>query len=189
MIGEQNLRRRTYKIEPATSDAIAPFGALIGPRAAIKPSGVGYYAGAVSTGRQVDFQADGAMEVSLATMKRRPLEVHYMERHFQHTQTFIPLGNKPFLAILAPPGPADLPDFDAVKAFRFEGDTGLCIHRGTWHEFPFAVEDDTHIVVMLSSQTSRDLQNRAPNGIEAFGPDLDKKDIVLREGLCLVLEE
>ena len=65
----------------------------------------------------------------------------------------------------------------------------MCIHRGTWHEFPFAVEDDTHIVVMLSSQTSRDLQNRAPNGIEAFGPDLDKKDIVLREGLCLVLEE
>jgi ureidoglycolate lyase len=183
------LRRRSYKIEPATPDAIAPFGALIGPRAAIKPSGVGYYAGAVSTGRQVDFQADGAMEVSLATLQRRPLEVHYMERHFQHTQTFIPLGNKPFLAILAPPNSDALPDFDAVKAFRFEGDTGLCLHRGTWHEFPFAIEDETYIVVMLSSQTSRDLQNRAPNGIEAFGPDLDKKDIVLREGLCLVLEE
>jgi ureidoglycolate lyase len=92
------------------------------------------------------------------------------------------------LAILAPPCEDDLPNFDAIKAFRFEGDTGLCLHRGTWHEFPFPLEDDTHVLVLLSSQTSQDLKQRAPNGIEAFGPDLDKKDITLRAGLCLVLD-
>lgn len=183
------LLRRRYKIEPATPESIAPYGALIGPRAAVKPSGIAYYVGAVSTGRQVDFQCDGPLEISLATLQRRPLEVHYMERHLQHTQTFIPIGNKPFMAILAPPCPGDMPEFDEIKAFRFEGDTGLCIHRGTWHEFPFPVEDDTHIAVLLSSQTSRDLKHRAPNGIEAFGPDLEKIDITLRAGLCLVLEE
>jgi ureidoglycolate lyase len=182
------LTRRIYRVESATPENIAPFGGLIGPRAAVQPSGVSYYAGAVATGRQVDYQCDTATEISLATLHRRPLEVHYMERHAQHTQTFIPLGNKPFMAILAPPCDGEMPEFDKIKAFRFEGDTGLCLHRGTWHEFPFPLEDDTHIIVALSSQTSHDLQQRAPNGIEAFGPDLDKKDITLRAGLCLVLE-
>jgi ureidoglycolate lyase len=185
---QEDLLRRTYRVENATPDNIAPFGALIGPRAAVRPSDVGYYAGAVSTGRQVDFQCDTRVDLTYATLKRRPLEVHYMERHAMHTQTFLPLGNKPFLAILAPPCEDDLPNFDAIKAFRFEGDTGLCLHRGTWHEFPFPLEDDTHVLVLLSSQTSQDLKQRAPNGIEAFGPDLDKKDITLRAGLCLVLD-
>lgn len=183
------LLRRQYKIERATAESIAPYGALIGPRAAVKPSGLSYYAGAVATGRQVDFQSDGKIEISLSTLQRRPLEVHYMERHPMHTQTFIPIGNKPFLAILAPPCEGDLPEFDKIKAFRFEGDTGLCIHRGTWHEFPFAVENDTQVVVLLSAQASQDLKTRAANGIEAFGPDLDKKDITLRAGLCLVLDD
>jgi len=81
-----------------------------------------------------------------------------------------------------------MPDLDAARAFRFEGDTGLCLHRGTWHEFPFPVEDDTDMIVVLSSQTTQDLGQRAANGIEAFGPDLDKKDMRLRAGVVIVLD-
>lgn len=179
---------RSVRVEPATADAIAPFGALIGPRAAVRTMGLDYYAGKVATGRQVDFQSDSPVEFSLARLDQRPLEVRYLERHPGHTQTFIPLGNRPFLAVFAPPCDGDLPDLDTVRAFRFEGDTGITLHRGTWHEFPFPVQDDTHIVVVLSAQTTRDLQQRATNGIEAFGPDLDKKDITLRCGVSLALD-
>lgn len=178
---------RPVAVEPVTAEAIAPFGALLGPRAAVRTMGIDYYAGKVATGRQVEFQSDSPVEFSLARIDRRPLEVRYLERHPGHTQTFIPLGNRPFLAVFAPPSESELPDLDAVRALRFEGDTGITLHRGTWHEFPFAIQDDTHVVVVLSVQTTRDLQQRAANGIEAFGPDLDKKDMTLRCGVILTL--
>ena len=94
----------------------------------------------------------------------------------------------PHAAVLAPPNKDDMPDLKAVRALRFDGDAGFCLHLGTWHEFPFALDDDTDIVVALSSQVTEDLHHRAENGIEAFGPDLDKKDMTLRAGVVFVLD-
>lgn len=182
------LKEHRLRVEPATAAAIAPFGALLGRRSGVKPTGLDYYNGAVTMSRPVQFECDSRTELSLTTLKRRPFQVRYLERHFQHTQSFIPLGGKPWLAVFAPPSDGEMPDLAAVRAFRFEGDTGLCLHRGTWHEFPFALEDDTDLAVVLSSQTTADLHRRAENGIEAFGPDLDKKDITLRTGIVFVLE-
>lgn len=183
-----SLRELRLRVEDAAPRTIAPFGALLGRRAAATPLGVDYYRGTVATMRPVKFECDTGTELSLATLRRRPLQVHYLERHFGHTQSFIPIGGKPWLAVLAPPSAGDMPDLAAARAFRFPGDTGLCLHRGTWHEFPFPVEDDTDMVIVLSSQTTRDLQHRAVNGIEAFGPDLDKKDMTLRAGVVITLE-
>ncbi len=184
----QPLREHRLRVEPATAEAIAPFGALLGRRALVKPTALDYYNGAVAMSRPVQFECDSRTELSLTTLKRRAFQVRYLERHFQHTQAFIPLGGKPWIGVFAPPSVGDMPDFSQVRAFRFEGDTGLCLHRGTWHEFPFAIEDDTDLAVVLSSQTTADLHQRAANGIEAFGPDLDKKDMTLRAGVVFVLD-
>jgi ureidoglycolate lyase len=182
------LTERHLKVEMATPENVAPFGMLLGRRSGVKPTGLDYYAGAVAMSRPVNYQCTSQTELSLTTLKRRPFQVKYLERHFQHTQTFIPLGGKPYIAVLAPPSKDEMPDFSAVRALRFEGDTGLCLHLGTWHEFPFALEDDTDLAVALSSQTTIDLHHRAENGIEAFGPDLDKKDMTLRAGVVFVLD-
>lgn len=182
------LTERRLKVEAATVENVAPYGMLLGRRSGVKPTGLDYYAGAVAISRPAHYQCSSQTELSLATLKRRKFQVKYLERHFQHTQTFIPLGGKPYIAVLAPPCKDDMPDFSAVRALRFEGDTGLCLHIGTWHEFPFAIEDDTNIVVVLSSQTTQDLHHRAENGIEAFGPDLDKKDMTLRAGIVFVFD-
>ena len=77
---------------------------------------------------------------------------------------------------------------DAVQAFHFDGSAGLCLGLGTWHEFPFAYDDDTHVAVILSSQVTEDLHNRSEDGIEASGPDLDKKDIVTRTGIQIEID-
>ena len=81
-------------------------------------------------------------------------------------------------AWLAPPGTAEVPDPTAVRAFRFDGSQGVCMKRGTWHEFPFALDDDTHAIVILRHETNRNLQNKI--GTEAHGDDLDKKDVRAR---------
>lgn len=169
-------------VEEATAQALAPFGALIGRASDARAIAVDFYKGAVTMRYPARFSCDHPVEVTLASVDPRPGEVRYMERHFQHTQAFLPLGGKPFVAVMAPPGEGDLPDLAQVRAFRFDGSAGLAMHRGTWHEFPFAVEEDTDLVVLLSSQTGYDLQAKDTVTEEAQGPDLDKKDIVARTG-------
>lgn len=178
------LQRHPLPLETATPDALAPFGGWLGPREGLESLGIDYYGGAVAVSRPVAFDCDASgTELSLASLRRRPLRVRYLERHFLHTQTFISLGGKPFVAVLAPACDDELPALESVRAFHFDGSAGLCLDVGTWHEFPFAYDDDTHIVVILSRQVTEDLRTPAANGIEAFGPDLDKKDITLRTGV------
>ncbi|MBH0113361.1 ureidoglycolate lyase [Novosphingobium sp. YJ-S2-02] len=170
------------EVEPASAEALAPFGDIVGRDAPVEPVSVDFYKGAVRMSYPTRFLSEHPVEMTLAQMVRREPEVRYMERHFQHTQAFLPLGGKPFIAVMAPPCDGDLPDLSQVRAFRFDGTAGFALKLGTWHEFPFAIEDDTDIVVVLSSQTGYDLKAKDAETEEAHGPDLDKKDIVARTG-------
>ena len=172
----------TLDVHPAEAAALAPFGRILGGAAGAATVPVDFYRGHVRMSYPVAFRCDHPVELTLATVSPRPPEVRYMERHFQHTQTFIPLGGRPFVAVMAPPSAGDLPDLDAVRAFRFDGSAGFALHLGTWHEFPFALQADSELVVVLSTQTGYDLHARDAATQEAFGPDLDKKDIVARTG-------
>ena len=174
---------RYLDVETPTAEAIAPFGQLVGAdSSAPKPKGAFYTA--VSTYRP-DFVSEDGTELAVCTLQRRPLSVRWMERHFKHTQAFIPLGGKPFLAVLAPPTETELPDLDQARAFLFDGQAGLLMHVGTWHEFPFALVDGTQLVVVLRNETMAALREENVIDGEAFGPDLDKKDIVRRLGVTL----
>lgn len=170
------------RVDVADAQSLAPFGTLLGRGAGAASIPVDFYRGQVRMSYPVAFTCDHPVELTLASLSVREPEVRYMERHFQHTQTFIPLGGKPFIAVMAPPGADDLPDIEAVRAFRFDGSAGFTLHLGTWHEFPFAIEDDTDMIVVLSTQTGYDLHAKNDVTQEAFGPDLDKKDIVARTG-------
>lgn len=172
----------TLDVEPATTEALAPFGQILGSSAGAPPVPVDFYRGRVRMSYPVAFRCEHPVELTLASLSPREAEVRYMERHFQHTQTFIPLGGKPFVAVMAPPSEGELPDIDAVRAFRFDGSAGFALHLGTWHEFPFALEEGTEMVVVLSTQTGYDLHAKDAVTQEAFGPDLDKKDMVARTG-------
>ncbi len=187
-VNPQSLAVRRVKVEVATPDSTAAFGTLLGRKPEMNVMPVSFYGDRVITSRPVDYSCETRTELSLAMLKVRPFRVQYLERHFGHTQTFIPLGGKPFAAVFAPPSDGELPDLDAVRAFRFDGSAGFCLHVGTWHEFPFPLVDDTDVIVVISSQTSHDLRQRATNGIESFGPDLDKKDMTLRYGTVIELE-
>jgi ureidoglycolate lyase len=178
----------TLRVEPASAEALAPFGHIVGAAAGATPHPVDFYRGAVQISYPAPFACEHPVELALAAVDPRPFEVRYVERHFQHTQVFLPLGGKHFVAVMAPPGPGELPDLAAARAFRFDGTTGFAMHLGTWHEFPFALEPGTKIVVLLSSQTGYDLRAKNPLTEEAFGPDLDKKDIVARTGKMLRFE-
>lgn len=65
-----------------------------------------------------------------------PLKIHMMERHPLGSQAFIPLHNKPFVVVVAPPGDALVPH--TLSAFITNGRQGVNYARGVWH-FPLLV--------------------------------------------------
>ncbi|MBL8701206.1 MAG: ureidoglycolate lyase [Alphaproteobacteria bacterium] len=180
------VRTRPLPLVDATPETVAPFGMLIATDARVPPLRSRFYGDAVEIRKPARLVNDAQIELSVARLKRRPLVASWLERHPKHTQAFIPLGARPFVMILAPPGEAPLPDPATVVALRFGGTQGVALHLGTWHEFPLALEDDTEIVVLLRHETARDLQT--DQGNEATGPDLEKRDLAMRLGLTFRVE-
>ena len=104
----------------------------------------------------------------------------WMERHFKHTQTFIPLRGSPYVMVLGAPTPTHQPDPATVRAFAFDGSSGCMLHVGTWHEFPFAAAEQAEFVVILRRETQANLEVR--DNDEAVGDDLEKRNLALRLG-------
>ncbi len=175
-------------VRRATPEALAPYGQVIGHDPNVAPMPIDFYDGAARVRRVVDFRAEGVIEMPVVTLQRRPLEVRWMERHFKHTQAFVSLGAKPFIGCFAPPNDGDLPDLDRVEAFLFDGSAGLMMHIGTWHEFPFALLDDTVLMVILTKAATDGLVKDNVIQDEAQGEDLDKKDLEARLGVRLALQ-
>ena len=170
------LKELIIRAEEATPTALEGYGDILG-RTDV-PVAVSEFMETVELRKPVRFSSDDKTILSLATVHRRPLEVRWLERHYKHTQTFIPLGGKPFVIALAKPTAAEFPDPADVRAFLFDGSCGITMHVGTWHEFPFALIDPTDLVVILRSETNQNLHNVSDN--EASGEDLDKRDVAKR---------
>ena len=179
---------RILKVKRATAEALKPYGEVLGFDPNTPPLPIDFYDGKAQVRRVVNFVSDGQTEMPVVTLQRRPLEVRWMERHFKHTQAFISLGSKPFVAVFAPPNSSDTPDLDKVEAFLFDGQAGFVMHVGTWHELPFAVLDDTNLVVILRKEATEGLIRDNVIQDEALGPDLDKKDLQARFGITFRIE-
>ncbi len=175
-----SLDIRHLTLKPATRETLEPYGQVLAYDESVEPMPIDFYDGAVKVRRMVDFVSDDQTEFPLVSINRRPLDVRWMERHFKHTQGFIPLNNKPFVVVMAPANDDETPDLDKVEAFRFDGSSAFFMKLGTWHEFPFALEDDTNVIVVLRREATDGLVRDNTVQDEAQSPDLDKKDLQQR---------
>jgi ureidoglycolate lyase len=148
--------------EPLTAGAFAPFGKVIeaSDEAVRLDINQGH---AVRYDRLAEIDiADGTAVISL--FRARPLSPHYVtpakagvqadsqpalvlktfERHPLGSQTFIPLGGRPYLVVVAPAGEFDV---DKVRVFRAGGHQGVHYARGVWHHFLLVLEDSDFLVI------------------------------------------
>lgn len=171
----------TLSVTQADNEAFAPFGCLLG--AANKTGGntTAFYGDAVEIWANQPLVMDDDACLSIARVAPRAPEVIWMERHFKHSQVFIPLNSQPFTIVVAPPNEDKVPDPDRVRAFAFDGQSAVMLHVGTWHEFPFATAQPVIMGVLLRQETNRDL-TAIENG-EALGDDLEKRAIAPRLGI------
>ncbi len=182
------VRVITLRARPASAEALRPYGEILGPDPGVAPLPIDFYDGAAKVRRVVNFVSDSQTEMPVVTLQRRPLEVRWMERHPLHTQAFISLAAMPFIAVFAPPSATEMPDIERAEAFLFDGKTGFVMKQDCWHEFPFAVLDDTSLVVILRREATEGLVRDNVVQDEAVGPDLIKRDLLARLGVILRVE-
>jgi len=140
---------KSLTVEPLTASAFAPFGEVI----ETPPAG-----GAVTNGglavrhdevAKLDLVEEGSRPLlGIFRVKPTPLpiEVRWLECHPKASQAFVPIGERPFLVIVAPAGSA--PDPAATRAFLTNGRQGVNYRRGTWHFPVIALERETDFLVL-----------------------------------------
>ncbi|RTZ41056.1 ureidoglycolate lyase [Candidimonas sp. SYP-B2681] len=124
------------KLEPLSKAAFAPFGEVI------QAEGSDWYPINNGTTRRyhqlasVQLIGEGARAgISLAHGGGRtyPIMINMLERHPLGSQSWIPLNQVSFIAVVAPNGADDKPDESGLRAFLVQGDQGVNYYSGTWH--------------------------------------------------------
>jgi ureidoglycolate lyase len=74
-----------------------------------------------------------------------PFECRMMERHPLGSQAFIPLDDRPYLVVVAPPG--DLVESE-IRAFVTKGWQGVNYAKGVWHHPLLALDKVSDYIVV-----------------------------------------
>lgn len=122
---------RELVAKPLTREAFAPFGDVIAAEGDSFPINDGRTERFHALAR-VDLLGEDAQAI-LSVFRGQPLEplvIDLMERHPLGSQAFVPLDNREYWVVVAPPG-----EFDAelVQVFLAGGHQGVNYRAGTWH--------------------------------------------------------
>jgi ureidoglycolate lyase len=156
------------KIERLTREAFAPFGDLI------SPVGARHYPINDGTTERfhdlatIDVSDQGGKPlVSLFRGKPRsiPFEIRILERHPLGSQALIPLSRRPYLVIVAAPGPFDE---RTVRLFLAKEGEGVNYAKGVWHHGLFVLYEESDFLVL-----------------DRGGPGLNCEEISLSEAILL----
>jgi ureidoglycolate lyase len=92
-------------------------------------------------------EAGGRICVSIfrSAPMARPVAIRQMERHPLGSQAFIPLDRRPYLVVVAPPGPFDAAQ---VRAFVAGGEQGVNYAKAVWHHFLLALDVESDFLVI-----------------------------------------
>lgn len=145
-------------IELLTEEAFAPFGQII----SAKDRTPDFVTQSGTQGWAVDFRS-GKPLIMLLRTPYQGLRVSKLERHFNVSQTFLPLGGSPAVVAVAPSSRTDdreaVPSPDQIRAFLLDGTKGYALAPGTWHSldrFPL-YRPDTSWVIITDHETQEDL--------------------------------
>ena len=167
-----------------SEERFAPFGYFIAERGDPLPH---VYGDTMSVHLAALHECDTEkMELVVTRYRLRGQQVLYLERHSEITQAFIPLGGSPFVMVLAPPdAPIEngMPTLDSLRAFVLPGDKAIQIHRGTWHEVPIPIVDQSLLIVTSHTELTTGWGELGGDGeITNLGGIEEKLDVTARSG-------
>ncbi|MDX2265262.1 MAG: ureidoglycolate lyase [Hyphomicrobiales bacterium] len=167
---------RKLKAETITAENFAPFGRVL--TAAGRPRlPVNTYGDKFDLYRE-GFESDQPIEWFIVKGVYRGLGALFVERHMQLTQTFIPVGGRPFFTIVARPGAREengFPALDELRAFFVPGDVAFQLHRGAWHENPLPTEKGASLLVTSHANLTLAHQQNPDPKLKELPLDLERR--------------
>lgn len=92
-----------------------------------------------------DKQGHAIISIFRSTPLAQPIAIKMMERHPHGSQAFIPMGENPYLVVVAPAGEFDL---NNIEVFIANSSQGVNYHKGTWHHFCLALNSESDFLVV-----------------------------------------
>jgi ureidoglycolate lyase len=135
--------------QPLTSEAFAAFGDVIEVNSYNKHFTIndGFKERFHDLADVDTAEEDGKTLINIfrTTPLPQPVAIKMMERHPLSSQAFIPLGQQPYLVIVAPAG-----EFDITKlvVFMASAQQGVNYHKGTWHHYCLALNEVSDFLVV-----------------------------------------
>lgn len=172
-------RARTITARRLTQESFREYGDVLSFEES-EPLPIDLYGDDIAVRRQSYFESDQPVEFLITRSRVRDLRVQFLERHVQLTQTFLPLGGQPFLMVVGHPDAADsggVPDLAQVEAFLVPGRAGIKLHRGTWHELPFPLEDGSVHLVTSHRALTEGLEDGPAGRGEIHDRDVEKRNL------------
>jgi len=96
-----------------------------------------------------------------------PIKIRKMERHPLSSQSFIPMGEEPYLVIVAPAG-----DFEesAIQVFIASSKQGVNYSAGTWHHYSLALNQVSDFLVIDREGEEKNCDEAVLNEPFIIGP-------------------
>lgn len=175
---------------PATRETFAPFGELLSTEG-LEPyqRGSSFYATESRLYRPGALVSTRPVEYLIYEAAPRPLQIVFLERHVELTQSFVSLGAQPYVVAVARPGADEdehgFPALHEIHAFVVPGDAGANLHLGTWHEPPFPLVAGSRFLITSHADLTRGLGSALDERGEVAKLDVEKRNAGGRSGLEL----
>ena len=136
--------------KPLTQEAFSVFGEVLDVENAKKKLPMNYGMASRSYDLASVDVKDGGGDTCISLVKSKsvtlPFEVKVMEYHPFGSQIFHPLGDIPFLVLVAPPS-VKL-DINKLELFITNGKQGVNYHKGVWHHYLIPLKNDSEFIVI-----------------------------------------
>lgn len=170
----------------ATPENVAPYGHFIGARETVAKF-ASWPGTDVFGSFPITVGEGGEMLLARTNPRPFPITCSLIERHFKHTQTYLPVDGKPFVMLLGTPTADDMPEYATLDAFLFDDSSGIILHADVWHDFPYALEADTQFAVVLRAEAHVNTNDTPAHVYDADGPDLQRRGLKNRATIIIDL--
>ena len=136
-------------LKPLTQEAFAPFGDVI-QKQGHYPEDINYgqtrkYAGLAEID-VADEEGTATVHIYRSRPVSLPFRIEVMEYHPLGSQAFIPLHQRPFLVVVAPP--AEILPFESIQGFFTNGEQGVNLKKGVWHHYQLSLLENCDYLVI-----------------------------------------
>ncbi len=145
------MSNTTLSVRRASAESFGRFGTFVAAA-----EGAPFAAGEAAAYREKVGVLDvggGRVSVGVLRLKKRPLDLHELERHLATPELLVAAEGDVVFAVAPANQPEPSPEAGAVEAFRLNQGEAVIMNPGVWHSLPFPLQGEATLLVVFKENT------------------------------------